>query len=317
MKQDKSVELQMNEAVEYAIKAAKEKYGCQLDFSDSSLLQLDSLLQRAHEWYLRASDGGIIPSIPIENTSRAWGSYLGEMIRRRTGGEWIEIKNAICLIIDTRILDPIGMVRNRIRNGPQIDIQTYFEKEVAAQSKRVSDPDDEFRKREQEYQNKLAQMEGTLVLTLSKLDVAEKRISELLNKSSLEKQIAENQSDEGKNQLNAELKTLRLQIGEMQALIVQKDALMLTLGQAKSDLDFYNQKISQKKNDIRELEQEESSLQSELESIKNEIQTRKTELDSLQVKKKMTPKERISTKESDLIIQREDGYYGELPDFIK
>jgi len=45
------------------------------------------------------------------------------------------------------------------------------------------------------------------------------------------------------------LKTLRLQIGEMQALIVQKDALMLTLGQAKSGLGLYNQKSSQKKND--------------------------------------------------------------------
>jgi len=60
----------------------------------------------------------------------------------------------------------------------------FRKKKLPAQSKRVSDPDDEFRKREQEYQNKLAQMEGTLVLTLSKIGCGRKRISELLNKSS-------------------------------------------------------------------------------------------------------------------------------------
>lgn len=63
---------------EQAVKAALA-LNAQLDYSENSLLELEGLLAR------------LSPAAKPEEMSESckmWGSYLGEVLRRRFGGEW-------------------------------------------------------------------------------------------------------------------------------------------------------------------------------------------------------------------------------------
>lgn len=54
------------------------QFSAQLDFSENSLMELETILARlARE----------MPSDANE-ACKVWGSYLGEVVRRRFGGEW-------------------------------------------------------------------------------------------------------------------------------------------------------------------------------------------------------------------------------------
>ena len=85
---------EMKQAAEYAIKVAKEKFGLILDYSDNSLPNLEKLLEQASQQY-RSQVGNRKPlDNAINRTASIWGSYLGEVIRRKWGGEWIIDENS-------------------------------------------------------------------------------------------------------------------------------------------------------------------------------------------------------------------------------
>jgi hypothetical protein len=111
-----------------AITVAKDKFNVSLDYSENSLQQLEVLLQQAHEDYKQAASSVNFPSSPIENTVRVWGGYLGEVIRRSLGGEWIIYQKDVFLQLDTQRLDTLGQVRSRIMTGAQYNVQDYFKK---------------------------------------------------------------------------------------------------------------------------------------------------------------------------------------------
>lgn len=59
--------------------ASARKFHAQLDFSENSLMELETILaQLAHN---ALGDD-------LSETCKIWGSYLGEVVRRRFGGEW-------------------------------------------------------------------------------------------------------------------------------------------------------------------------------------------------------------------------------------
>jgi hypothetical protein len=118
---------QMQKLADSAVVAARDKFGVSLDFSENSLQQLETLLQQAHEGYKKASSGGNPASISIENTVRLWGSYLGEVIRRKWGGDWVVVENNVFLQVGNRELDPITQVRSQIISGPKYSILGYYD----------------------------------------------------------------------------------------------------------------------------------------------------------------------------------------------
>ena len=306
----------MQKEVTIAINAAREKFGYQLDFSEKSIMQLESLLQRAHEWYLRASDGGNLQGISIENTSKAWGSYLGEMICKRTNGCWIESNNEIYLQLDSQVINPIGLVKERIYHGPKIDVIEYYKRLTTAQpsenDRQVADKS----AKEQEDKNKLIQMKAALDLTLSKLNEAEKRIAELEERSTLNNQEDDTQI-RGITHLTSEMNSLPQQVREVQSLKTQKDEIIATINQKKADLEYFNQKIMQKKSEMHALEQESAEIQNELTNSKFEQNKMQAELDDLQEKKLKYIGELRGSDMGKAQSNREDGFFGELPDFIK
>ncbi|MGH9564891.1 MAG: hypothetical protein ACRD4F_16050 [Candidatus Angelobacter sp.] len=64
---------------EAAVIAARE-YNGQLDYSEESLMELESILARFCGQQRGPED--------ISERCKIWGSYLGEVVRRRFGGEW-------------------------------------------------------------------------------------------------------------------------------------------------------------------------------------------------------------------------------------
>jgi hypothetical protein len=61
-----------------ASELAKTEFGQQLDFSSESIDGLDDILVRVGE----------SPELDLDFEVRLWGSYLGEVLRRRYAGNW-------------------------------------------------------------------------------------------------------------------------------------------------------------------------------------------------------------------------------------
>lgn len=61
-----------------AVEVAKKEFGQQLDFSADSADALDEILVQIGE----------VPDADLEFETRLWGSYLGELLRRRYAGTW-------------------------------------------------------------------------------------------------------------------------------------------------------------------------------------------------------------------------------------
>jgi hypothetical protein len=110
----------------YAVVAAREKFGFNLDLSKNSMPQLEKLLSQAHDQYRQSASTLSSTNIPIEHTMTTWGAFLGEAIRRRMGGNWILDHNQPFIQLGSRRLDPVGQVRLRITEGPQYNVENYF-----------------------------------------------------------------------------------------------------------------------------------------------------------------------------------------------
>jgi hypothetical protein len=121
-----TVNPQMEILAEGAVTAARDKFSVSLDLTENSLQQLEMLLQQAHEGYKQVASSRKSPNISIDNTVRTWGSYFGEVIRRRLGGDWIVDQKEVFLQIGSRRLDPLGQVRSRVVEGPLKNVQSFY-----------------------------------------------------------------------------------------------------------------------------------------------------------------------------------------------
>jgi hypothetical protein len=59
-------------------------FNAQLDYSENSLMELESILGAL----CREMPGKKPPDDELSEVCKVWGSYLGEVVRRRFGGEW-------------------------------------------------------------------------------------------------------------------------------------------------------------------------------------------------------------------------------------
>jgi len=79
----------MQSYAEQAVAAAREQQ-IQLDYSEESLKQVENILERLDA---PISGGGRASAAPAdadtEDLCKMWGGYLGEVVRRRWGGEWV------------------------------------------------------------------------------------------------------------------------------------------------------------------------------------------------------------------------------------
>jgi len=116
---------EMKGTADYAIKASKERFKFELDFSEQSVAQLDIILERIY-WGFSSQpkdrwEGGL-----VYQTAVIWGSYLGEYMRRKWGGTWIlNGKDRVLSVLNIQF-SPINLVYQKITTHPEYSVKNYI-----------------------------------------------------------------------------------------------------------------------------------------------------------------------------------------------
>ena len=111
---------------EQAVRLGRE-FKVHLDYSENSLQEVEHLLGRLHD-DMSKSDAN-----KIEEMAKIWGGYLGEVVRRRFGGEWSIDKYPAgdFLIVSFNVngarLFPSMKVHKRLTEGSSENIWSFYQ----------------------------------------------------------------------------------------------------------------------------------------------------------------------------------------------
>jgi hypothetical protein len=117
-------------AAAYADKAVQEahKFTAELDYSENSLMELETILDRL------AGEISATQSSPSELSEicKTWGSYFGEVVRQRFGGEW-SIESypgksfaTLTLNINGNKIFPSMKVHRRLAQGASENVWSFY-----------------------------------------------------------------------------------------------------------------------------------------------------------------------------------------------
>jgi hypothetical protein len=123
----------MAEYAQDAVDTARDKFQIDLDYSLESVEMLDIILQAQFDamptgWTLlyrrRPSKR------KLRTWSKMWGGYLGEVIRRAWGGQWLQpaegpFKDGITLQVRGTMLSPIAHAHQQLVNGADASVAAY------------------------------------------------------------------------------------------------------------------------------------------------------------------------------------------------
>ena len=119
----KTVAAMASAYAEQAVAAARE-FDANLDYSERSLRDLEAILARLAS--ARASGD-------LTETCKMWGSYLGEVVRRRFGGDWsIETYPGkqfatLTLTVGGNKLFPTMKIHRRLTQGSEDNVWVFYE----------------------------------------------------------------------------------------------------------------------------------------------------------------------------------------------
>lgn len=105
-----------------AAEVARKEFRQNLDFSSESIDSLDEILVRVGE----------SPELDVDFEVRLWGSYLGEVLRRRYAGSWemTQYPGGVAAVpaVDLRgsRLFPLMKVYRRLTEGEEEDLRAFF-----------------------------------------------------------------------------------------------------------------------------------------------------------------------------------------------
>ncbi len=105
-----------------AVELAEAGFHRQLDYSPGSIEALDEILVQVSE----------TPELDLDFEVRLWGSYLGEVLRRRYAGGWelTQYPGGVAAVpaVDVRgsRLFPLLKVYRRLTTGEEEDLQSFF-----------------------------------------------------------------------------------------------------------------------------------------------------------------------------------------------
>jgi hypothetical protein len=127
---------EMKAHAEEAIKAAKLRFGLELDYSEPSIDKLENLLGLVYwGFYNNAKDEG--ERGVISDAAIIWGSYLGEYMRLKWGGTWVLKDSDQIVSIKNIGFSPIRFVFEKITSHPEHSLKNYLGK---LESKIISAP---------------------------------------------------------------------------------------------------------------------------------------------------------------------------------
>ena len=123
---------------------AKNVYSTELDFSERSIADVDLILGRLAEMLPRGRFQKLFKKQPapeqIAGIALMYGIYLGEVLRRKLGGEWrmepFEGSKAVALRLPSgTVVFPASQTYRRLRNPEEYGVEEFFRKICEAEQK--------------------------------------------------------------------------------------------------------------------------------------------------------------------------------------
>ena len=127
MSEHDSVEAMVLAYAKQAVTLAHE-FHAQLDYSENSLMEVETILDRL----AREMPASRPSSDDVSELCKVWGSYLGEVVRRRFGGDWsIETYPGrqfatLTLTVDGNKLFPSMKVHRRLTEGESDNVWSFY-----------------------------------------------------------------------------------------------------------------------------------------------------------------------------------------------
>ena len=115
---------------------AREQHGLALDYSENSLTQVEGVLDRMHKALPKGPIARLAKRGPseeqIQTMAKAWGAYLGEVMRRQWDGEWTtetaaQPGDVLTLRVGGTDLFPVAKVYRRLKNGAEDNVWHYYQ----------------------------------------------------------------------------------------------------------------------------------------------------------------------------------------------
>lgn len=126
---------EMQDYAEAAVAMARDKFKTALDFSEESLQEVERILGILHKdvpknWLTRLLRLGPSPE-ELWHMAYVWGGYVGEVIRRRWGGEWttqsaLSPEPVITLRVTGTEIWPPMRVFKRLTQGSEDNVWHYY-----------------------------------------------------------------------------------------------------------------------------------------------------------------------------------------------
>ena len=126
-----------------AAHAARDCLQITLDYSIESLRSFDQLLERYRPIWAECAeavaegkvDGPMIDGFPFP--SAMWGYYVGEVLRRKCGGEWVQSDKpnpygSLELLVKGRRVSPVDAVTQWFETSGAVSVWTFCEKIIEA-----------------------------------------------------------------------------------------------------------------------------------------------------------------------------------------
>jgi hypothetical protein len=131
MKHAASFDDQMAVCAQEAVTIARDRYGRTLDFSESSVTELENLLAVMHTSLPKPGDPARPSDEWIASIAVTFGAYLGEIFRKNLGGKWLQQNpkatgSLPCLNVQGNVLTPCRKVSKRILEGPVEDVAFFY-----------------------------------------------------------------------------------------------------------------------------------------------------------------------------------------------
>jgi hypothetical protein len=110
-----------------AVDLAARNFGVTLDWSESSVRQVEHMLGRLHDEMASAQP----PEEAVSTFAKAFGSYVGEVLRRHHGGEWGAVSMGGQSFPGLRqsgggLCWPWGKAHKRLVDGPEDNVWHYY-----------------------------------------------------------------------------------------------------------------------------------------------------------------------------------------------
>ena len=133
---DTALEDSIRRLANQAVEVSRERFRVTLDYSEGSLEMVEGILGELHTgirrgWLSRLFRRSIPPR-QIQYMAGVWGAYVGEVIRRRWGGEWRRIASKgpgprVALRVQGTTILPGTKTLNRLMRGPKENLWEYYQ----------------------------------------------------------------------------------------------------------------------------------------------------------------------------------------------